>query len=96
MTTDRDKAIALDGMELYHPRGVRAADIERDNAISATLDIDPFFVNYIGKAIRRDPRYIWTDQELERLGVLGLTWDTVTDEQIKTLARRLADAAHGK
>jgi hypothetical protein len=96
MTTDRDKAIALDGMELYHPRGVRAADIERDNAISATLDIDPVFVNYIGKAIRRDPRYIWTDQELERLGVLGLKWDTVTDEQIKALARRLADAAHGK
>ena len=39
--------------------GIKVGDIDRDNRISAEMDIDPVYVNYIGKAIRRDPRYIW-------------------------------------
>lgn len=73
-------------------RGIEAKDIERDNHISAGLSIDPVYVNYIGKAIRRDPRYIWEHKELERLGVLGLEWNTVTDERVKELARKLYES----
>ena len=62
------------------------ADIQRDNDISASLDIDPGYVNWICKAIRRDGRYLWTECQLKELGVWGLTWETVTDDQIKQLA----------
>jgi hypothetical protein len=70
-----------------------ANDIFRDIDIAATLDIDPVYVNTICKAIRRDARYIWRDEHLERLGVIGLDWHTVTDEKIKELAVRLSKAA---
>lgn len=76
--------------EIAPPRGIKVADILRDNAISAQLDIDPVYVNWICKAIRRDPRYTWSEADLKWLGVAGLTWETVTDEQIKQLALRLA------
>ena len=72
--------------------GIKVGDIDRDNRISAEMDIDPVYVNYIGKAIRRDPRYIWEHQELERLGVLGLEWNTVTNEHVKELARKLYES----
>jgi hypothetical protein len=82
--------------ELHPPRGIKVEDILRDNRISATLDIDPVYVNWICKAIRRDPRYIWREDELRRLGVLGLEWDTVSDDKIKELAIRLSkEGAHG-
>lgn len=68
-----------------------AADIWRDIQIADSLDIDPVYINWIGKAIRRDPRYNWTEQWLADLGVIGLDWDTVTDEQVKELALRLRD-----
>lgn len=72
-------------------RGITAADIWRDIQIADSLDIDPAYINWIGKAIRRDPRYNWNKQQLADLGVIGLDWDTVTDEQVKELALRLRD-----
>jgi hypothetical protein len=66
------------------------ADIQRDNDISRTLEIDPRFVNWIGKALRRDGRYQWTEDYLKELGVWGLRWSEVTDDQIRELALKLA------
>jgi len=69
------------------------ADISRDNDISSSLEIDRGYVNWICKAIRRDGRYnCWTEDYLKELGVWGLEWGEVTDEQIRSLALRLARA----